>query len=141
MELSGNWEGYYEYGLGYSLPHFGERVKMKVSLSGDHEEFTGEIEEEQSEFSVPQPSTLTGFCEDNFISFVKTYSLMPRIEEDGSTDLVEEKGQLEVIHEGVLDEKNKAIYGNWTIIESFKDEMGLVQEYAMGGIWLLKKID
>lgn len=27
MNLVGKWEGYYEYGEGYALPQFGERVK------------------------------------------------------------------------------------------------------------------
>ncbi|MEM6802393.1 MAG: hypothetical protein AAF696_13375 [Bacteroidota bacterium] len=140
MEIQGKWEGYYEYGLGYSLPHFGERIKMQLSIRGDAEEFEGEIEEEPSEFSVPHTSTLTGFCEESFISFVKTYPISPSIDEEEATDLVEEKGKLEVVYEGALDEKNKAMYGNWTIIESLKDERGMLHEFAIGGIWLLRKV-
>ncbi len=29
-ELSGYWEGYFIYGLGFELPFFGERVKIFI---------------------------------------------------------------------------------------------------------------
>ena len=30
VELSGYWEGYFIYGLGFELPFFGERVKIFI---------------------------------------------------------------------------------------------------------------
>ena len=52
MNLTGNWQGFYEYGLGYELPFFGQRVKINAMITDVNGSFTGEIEEEISEFSV-----------------------------------------------------------------------------------------
>ena len=49
MELKGHWEGYYQYGAGYTLPYFGQRVKMTVSFEGTNDRFKGSIEEEETD--------------------------------------------------------------------------------------------
>ena len=71
MNLSGEWEGYYEYGIGYYLPYFGERVKLYISLEDLNEGLTGKCSEEESEFSVPSIASIKGFHEEEYISFVK----------------------------------------------------------------------
>ena len=46
MNLSGNWQGFYEYGSGYELPYFGQRVNIKACITDVNGSFTGEIEED-----------------------------------------------------------------------------------------------
>ena len=138
MKLEGQWEGYYEYGAGYTLPHFGQRVKMTAFIEGNSDSFTGTIEEEQSDFSVNYPSTIKGFCEEDFISFVKTYPVYPVLDVEGQTSLIKEEGNLEVHYEGFLDFENKALYGTWTIVELFSAENGEHFESVCEGIWMLR---
>jgi hypothetical protein len=138
MKLKGQWEGYYEYGAGYTLPYFGQRVKMTVSFEGTNDRFKGSIEEEETEFSVPHPATIQGFCEEDYISFVKTYPVHPFIEEDGESVKIDKNDNLEVDYQGYIDEENKALYGSWTIGQLFTDENGQLQESICEGIWMLK---
>lgn len=138
MNLTGNWQGFYEYGSGYDLPYFGQRVHIKASITDVNGSFTGEIVEDGSVFSVKLEATIKGFIEDGFISFVKKYPKRPIIVEY-STRINYESGSLEIEHEGIVDEQNNSIYGNWFIIETITDEFGAFENTSQG-IWLLTKI-
>ena len=138
MNLTGNWQGFYEYGSGYELPYFGQRVNIKASITDLNGSFTGEIEEDGSVFSVKLEATIQGFIEDGFISFVKKYSKKPIIIEH-STTINYESGSLEIEHEGIVDAQNNSIYGNWFIIETITDEFGTFENSSQG-IWLLTKL-
>lgn len=137
MNIIGNWKGYYEYGVGYSLPYFGKRVKIEVVFDGTTESFKGYINEEESEYSVPLKASIKGFSEEAFISFVKKYPGSPRIEE-GSGRLMIDEGELEIEHEGVIDFENDSIYGAWFITEIITDEEGSF-EMINQGIWFLER--
>ena len=134
MNLTSNWQGFYEYGSGYDLPYFGQRVNIKASITDVNGSFTGEIEEDDSVFSTKLNATIKGFIEDSFISFVKQYPKYPIISDDYSSIIRYENKTLEIEHEGILDENNNSIYGNWYIMTENNDEI------ASQGIWLLTKI-
>ena len=134
MNLTGNWQGFYEYGSGYDLPYFGQRVQFKASITDVNGSFKGEIEEDDSIFSVNLKATIKGFIEDSFISFVKQYPKYPMISDDYSSINIYDNKTLEIEHEGILDENHNSIYGNWYIMNENNDEI------ASQGIWLLTKI-
>ena len=138
MKLSGNWEGFYEYGQGYTLPHFGKRVKIFATMSEDNYSFTGTINEEQNEYSVPLEANIKGFVEDNFISFVKTYPKKAILKEFGKTEMAFENTKLEIEHEGYFDVNNNSIYGNWFIREQVTVDSETFESICEG-IWLLTK--
>ena len=138
MNLTGNWQGFYEYGLGYELPFFGQRVKINAMITDVNGSFTGEIEEEISEFSVQLKSSIKGFSEKDFISFVKKYSKNPIL--DNSSKIIYENGHLEIEHEGFIDEENQSIYGKWMIIEIMTEENLGTFEYTTEGIWFLSRV-
>jgi hypothetical protein len=134
MNLSGNWQGFYEYGSGYELPYFGQRVLIKASITDINGCFTGKIEEDDSVFSTKLNATIKGFVEDGFISFIKQYQKYPIISDDYSSIITYEDKTLEIEYEGILDENNNSIYGNWYIMTVKNDEI------ASQGIWLLTKL-
>ena len=139
MNLIDNWEGYYEYGEGYPLPQFGERVKIYVNLQGSNDSFIGKVKEENSDNSVPLEATIKGFSENEFISFIKKYPKVPRLKDIGSSDIVMESGQLEIEHYGYIDAEFDAIYGTWSITENTPVEMD-VDVDTVYGTWLLKRV-
>ena len=134
MNLTGKWQGFYEYGSGYDLPYFGQRVNIIASITDVNGSFTGEIKEDDSEFSTKLNANSKGFVEDGFISFVKQYPKYPIISDDYSSIITYENKTLEIEHEGILDDNNNSIYGNWYIMTENNDEI------ASQGIWLLTKI-
>lgn len=138
MDINGLWKGYYEYGGGYTLPQFGERVQIEVVFKGSNEKFNGYVNEIKSVYSVPLKATIQGFLEGSFISFIKTYPKTARIKEVGGLEILFEEGETKIEHEGIMDVENNAIYGKWYISELLSDEKG---EYELNsdGIWYLKK--
>lgn len=92
------------------------------------------IKEDDSEFSTKLNANIKGFVEDGFISFVKQYPKYPIISDDYSSIITYENKTLEIEHEGILDDNNNSIYGNWYIMTENNDEI------ASQGIWLLTKI-
>ena len=138
MNIIGKWKGYYEYGEGYFLPQFGERVKFTITFNGTNDDFTGFIEEEESKNSVPLKSTINGFCKENLISFIKKYPQLHRFKEEGSIETIIENKESEIEYEGFIDKNNKAIYGSWFISEMIKDQYGTFESVSRG-IWLIKQ--
>ena len=39
--INGKWKGFYEYGVGFQPPYFGERINFFIKLIGDNSEFEG----------------------------------------------------------------------------------------------------
>ena len=140
MNIIGNWKGYYEYGEGYSLPQFGERVEIFASFQGNNDKFIGTIKEITSDHSIPMDATVQGFTEEGLISFIKRYPKVPRIKEFGSSEIELENGQFEIEHVGMIDSDNNSIYGSWSISEIVSDDQGTYED-TVYGIWLLKKVD
>ncbi|MBR9845395.1 MAG: hypothetical protein GYB35_04410 [Algicola sp.] len=139
MNLIDNWEGYYEYGEGYTLPQFGERVNILVNLQGSNESFIGTVKEEKSDYSVPADATIKGFSENEFISFVKKYPVHPRLKTLGGSEIIVENGQLEIEHYGYIDPKFDAIYGTWSITEKNASNIDFEPETVFG-TWLLRRV-
>ncbi len=139
MDIVGKWEGYYEYGEGYFLPQFGERVKFTITFNGANDDFTGFIKEEESANSVPLKAIINGFSKENFISFIKKYPKLYRFKEEGSNEKIIENKEPEIEYEGFIDTNNKAIYGSWFFSEMVKDEHGTFESIS-SGIWFLKQI-
>ena len=75
MNIKGKWKGYYEYGEGYFLPYFGEKVEFEVDFYSDNGvNIEGKIHEIPSEFSVKEDSILKGFIEEEVLFFYKNLS-------------------------------------------------------------------
>ena len=140
MRIHGKWLGFYELGLGYPLPFFGERVEFEAIIEGDFEKFKGEIKEVASPYSIDETSTLSGFYENGLISFVKTYQNCPSLIEVNGELLSEIKSgkPLEITYNGEYDENYNSFYGIWEIL--IQEEIhGEWVENAGEGIWVMKK--
>jgi hypothetical protein len=140
MEVSGNWRGYYLYGAGYVLPHFGKKVDIVAILKGSGTEFEGKIVQEIGEYGIPIPASIKGYIDSDFISFVKTYPCFPVIKDPGSKELEIQEGELEVFHDGFLDITNDAIYGIWRIPTVYINDQGEEQIADSEGIWCLWRV-
>ncbi len=139
MDINGKWVGYYQYGVGYDLPFFGERVEIQVVFSLDSEGNISGSMTETGPYSVPLKSSLKGFVDLELISFIKSYNASPRIKKDYSGIEIN-KGSLEIDHNGFIDNKNNAIYGEWIIEEQFVNHDGHNDVEFFTGIWILKKL-
>jgi hypothetical protein len=137
QELSGKWVGYYEYGLGYDLPYFGQRVKYQIEVTFEDDNIIGTASEEKSEYSVDSKATIKGYIEDDLISFVKTYPIKSTIQEDHT--IQNSKGEQFVNHTGILDQDKMVMYGLWTIEIHTIEKDEFYEPNQCEGIWLIEK--
>jgi hypothetical protein len=72
-QLSGNWEGYYEYGKGYQPPLLGSRKSFEMTLRAKSGQLEGTCIDE--EFSLQ--AGIWGFVDRELISFIKKYPALP----------------------------------------------------------------
>jgi len=137
-DLSGKWVGYYEYGLGYDLPYFGQRVKCSMEIIVKDGLIKGTVTEEESEFSVSSGSTVSGFIENNLVSFVNKYPVSPQI--NNKNQVVIKTGELEVNYSGNLDLEKMTMFGLWTIEAYETSPYDINNPIQSEGIWLFKKL-
>ncbi|MDT7832897.1 hypothetical protein RQM59_10935 [Flavobacteriaceae bacterium S356] len=139
MDVKGKWTGYYQYGVGYNLPFFAERVKIDVTLVTDSlGNIQGTMTERHDSYAVPLESSIKGFIDFELISFIKSYDASPEIKEDYSGIEIG-KGSLNVDYSGLVDQKNGALYGEWVIEEKFVNNDGQNDIEFFTGIWMLKR--
>ncbi|MEO9954062.1 hypothetical protein [Nonlabens sp.] len=136
-ELSGYWEGYFIYGLGFDLPFFGERVRLFTEMEFKDGIITGHHTEEKGPFSTGRTVNFTGFWEQNLISITVTYTSNDVILEDGfSTEEIEHN--FEIVYNGSFDYKKKAMNGIWFMQNEMDGDLDLEIPPAEG-LWMLKK--
>lgn len=140
MEILGKWEGYYQYGEGYVLPQFGEKVTFMAILeeSPDGEGFVGTIDEDSSDFSEALIASMKGYIEGELISFIKTYSQNSLSSKEDKKN--KEQAKVEIEYQGYIDEKHESMYGSWMLEEIQHDEEGPYEAVCTGN-WLLKKVE
>ncbi|WP_213521464.1 hypothetical protein [Nonlabens sp.] len=136
-ELSGYWEGYYIYGLGYDLPFFGKKVKLFAHLEFKDGQITGQHTEEKGPFSTGKTVQLVGFWEEEMVSL--------RVHYDTNEVMLEDKftaenlnHHVEITYDGSLDMDKKAICGLWYIEHEIDGELDIEIPPAEG-LWMLRK--
>lgn len=136
-ELSGYWEGYFIYGLGFDLPFFGERVRLFTEMEFKDGIITGHQTEEKGPFSTGRTVNFTGFWEQNLISLTVSYISNDVILEDGfNTEEIEHN--FEIVYNGSFDYKKKAMNGIWFMQNEMDENLDLEIPPAEG-LWVLKK--
>lgn len=143
MKISGTYEGFYEYGIGYILPEFGQRVKMRVHLTEENGKLSGTVNEEESEISVHHPAIIEGEVRENGIFFIKRYTVETiNVEEVLDSDSSNQASLDPIDHAGYIDELHNCLYGDWLIEAYLENEDGTKQTepYYFRGIWFLSRI-
>lgn len=137
--IIGTWKGFYEYGSGYPIPYFAERVEIEMQLNGDNDKFTGNCIEFESEISDNMQSEIFGFVDDEYISFRKIYQDTFTIENNGEITKQLNKESV-VFYSGNYDIKTDCIFGFW---EYSAEENGLEDDEMFanfGGIWKCNRV-
>jgi len=138
-ELSGYWEGYFIYGLGYDLPFFGEKVRLYAELEFKEGKITGYHTEEKGPFSTGKTTNFNGFWEHNMISLTIHHTSNDVILEDGfSTENL--KHDFDITYNGNFNFRKKAMSGLWFMGSEMEQELNLDTPVAEG-LWMLRKTE
>lgn len=139
MNIKGVWKGYYEYGIGYDPPYFGERVEIFLTILGGEGDFEGFCIEEASPFSIQEPSNIKGSFEEGVVSFVKSYQNQYEIEDVDYTLIKKEGKPMEVYYDGIYNQEYDCLFGSWVIDSEPFEVDGQMVQYVCQGTWKLMR--
>ncbi|HUC80196.1 MAG TPA: hypothetical protein VMR70_04735 [Flavisolibacter sp.] len=132
--VSGNWEGYFEYGIEYQCA--GERVRFQLKLEEfDYGQFRGECTELEGVGVNTEVATIEGFMEADFINFTKTYP-SPNKDEFGN----EIKGHYLIIYTGNYDWHTMSFSGAWEILSFNEVDINGNMLTTGDGKWKMSRI-
>lgn len=137
--LSGKWTGEFMYGNLYPAELRGKAVTFELDITVENGQFSGFATDEETDAHFNRPATVSGFIEDNLISFIKKY---PHYYETNPNDpekmiFYPEVASHEIHYEGRY--VNGVFTGDWEIISSYKDEWGNIHEDGGNGSWSMQK--
>ncbi|GEM_PF-5575766 len=112
--IEGDWEGYYEYGQGYTRPQLGSRKSFQLKMKSDRGQVEGSCIDEEYNLNAG----IWGFVDRELISFIKKYP--------------EEGPKNEIHFTGFFDKGDHSFTGTWVI----DDGNGKISS----GSWAMVKI-
>ncbi len=126
--MTGNWAGTYIYGEGYPDDLVGKSTAFRMSLTeteGIIQGIATDMEKNVSEAAI------SGFIENNFLSFVKVYGR----ETDEHGDPLRPIPEIHYTGNFI----GNAFEGTWAITWNDIDENGFGVEYTTHGTWQMSK--
>ena len=112
IDFSGEWKGYFSFGEGYKESLVGKKENFIMNLELYNGELTGTCADRFSQNDYP--ANIQGFIADNFICFLKHYSVAYTINKNGNIK-ASEKISNPIAYTGIFDSKNESFRGIWKI--------------------------
>ncbi|HBG71203.1 MAG: hypothetical protein A2W93_12325 [Bacteroidetes bacterium GWF2_43_63] len=138
--LTGKWEGEYTLGPEYESDE-GKTFEFILDLIAENGTFVGKcIEREMSEQLV-EPIIISGFWNEELISFTKQYPFSYYIDENGELVIDRTKEHPEIVYTGVYNSLSDCFSGDFEmVIESIPGSDCWI-ESVLTGKWLMKKME
>jgi hypothetical protein len=122
--FSGQWDGEYSYGDGYSEKVKGTKENFTLNLTVTDGELKGVCIDQNKQSD--EPAVIQGFLFGTFIGFIKEYPVRYVIDDQGITHKRTAKSPFNIAYSGLYDVltdsfkgvwtiKNKKFWGEWTI--------------------------
>ena len=138
LNLSGQWEGVFDYGGGYGGGYGPVKFRMSLKDLGNGE-FEGKFIELEGDSMNPGIATIKGYLEASFISFVKEYPLFYSEEPGQTANIIKAPRQL-LTYTGNYDWMENTFRGQWVILADNEfDPGGEILPIATGN-WKMTKL-
>lgn len=131
------WFGQYFYGESYGGIHQKKDVLFTIEWILTNGEIQGTCVDDEAIVQFDAPVTISGFLEDNAISFIKRYPYQWIIDENGNNILDKDGAPYEIHYSGTFIDDH--FEGQWELPVKYKTENGFIQEFVHYGTWTLYK--
>lgn len=141
ISMKGSWLGFYEYGPLYGEEIYGKQVSFKLDLNDLNEgAFEGTCQDLEGIGANKGLAKITGFTNDNFISFTKEYDSRWMIDETGKEEPTDPRVlNSQLSYKGTYNPFKEEFTGEWEILSNIKFPDGSISEEIVYGIWAMKK--
>jgi hypothetical protein len=137
---SGNWEGHYSYGYGYSEERRKIKVGFYVKMVLSDGLLNGTCEEYVTKVHMNESARLTGFIEGNRISFVKQYACHFEVGEDRNIKVYPSRPSPMIQYSGTYNPVSGIFSGEWMIEVVSKGRFGKDRVCKFSGRWEMRKV-
>ena len=137
--LDGRWKGEYTLGPEYGSRE-GKSFDFTVNLNEDDDSsIEGICMEHATKDLFKEPVTISGFREEDFISFVKKYPCLVLVDEQENYMTDKEKEHPDIEYEGELDPETGRMQGTFSTYNIVEDINGRRFEVVFTGGWFLER--
>jgi hypothetical protein len=138
--ISGKWKGEYICGPEYEN-HQGRTVEFILELIENSGLIRGICIDFATKEYFSEPITVSGFIDNDFISFTKQYPFTYFIDEQGKVIIDRSKPHPEITYSGEFDRETNTFVGEWDIVvDSQKFGDGYFDD-SLTGTWTMKRMD
>ncbi len=137
--LTGTWEGEYSVNIGSNENPVVEHQAMRLELTDNHGELSGTGRDLTLD---NEPSTISGFHENDQLSFIKKYNRLVFTEE-GAYFGDDTEEHPDIHYSGTFNEQEHCFMGTWEIHES-EERQGLqtvFEDQFSTGNWYMRLAD
>ena len=135
--FSGKWLGHYVYGDSYPEGIKNTSTAFIINMSVVDGNLKGVCEDIFDTQLPNDSSTVTGFIEDNFTSFIKEYSCLLQFDEHKKRRAFKEFPSQKIHYTGVFE--NGKFTGEWSMDMTFEDYDGDIITIMHTGTWEMEK--
>ena len=116
ISIAGQWFGYFIFGPQYGRKLRAQRVTFSLLIEDVfNNKFSGKCIEIEGLGASSQIATITGFVENNFISFRKEYPVDYTIDKDGNRSKYPDMLKPRLSYEGLFNKETQTYSGSWEI--------------------------
>jgi hypothetical protein len=109
------WKGVYRFEKAPEALH-SKSIAFEMHIDENDGSFSGKFSDEEYATICEHEAKVSGFFEENYISFVVVYPFRRVYKEDGTPVLITDFTDQEVTYYGEFEEDSTKILGNWEII-------------------------
>lgn len=144
IDITGTWNGYYEYGETYRFPLQGRRTFFTLIINEINGEIFGQCIDDLKGREENLHATIKGFINGFQISFIKQYPFRTFIKESGERVIVENETHPEIEYQGQYNVSDQSFSGEWSMVIA-TDILDIKGENKVGelfhsGTWMMNKI-
>ena len=137
LNMQGKWTGVIVFGKEYP-EHIGEKLYFEAEIFQDGNMIRGTAIDSAGVGVSPDPTSISGTCSNNRISFIKQYSSM-HFFNNGEVIVDKTKRGFKIHYTGEFDDNDMSFKGNW-IIKSWAWILGIIPiRYINTGTWTMQR--
>ncbi len=134
--LNGKWLG--TYSIDTELEQDVKEFRFELNLRVEDDDISGEINDISEKDQSPGIAKITGFIDDNEISFIKQYPALFLRNEDGEIIIDKTKEHPEIHYHGVISENS--MEGEWDMEAGVLFKVGQFHSQLITGSWKIEKV-
>lgn len=139
IQVAGTWYGEQTYNDDHRPELQGKKMSFRLTLDENDGDISGECIDTEGTGIVPEAASITGFIDEDILSFVKQYPNHYFINYQTEIEKIDEKEPPEINFTGSYNRENDTFEGEWHVVFEVKQFTFGFAEQIISGTWSIKR--